>query len=150
MESKDNSAWTADLVYAHLQKIIDLNDKRYAESFMSSEKAVSTAFMASEKAIRDTLAAVEKGTAAAFVAAEKAVALAEANAERWRADASDWRARMTDREKSFSTKAEFNSLKERMDRGEGSGTGKKDLFGWVITGIMTLIAIGSLVIAYLK
>src|SRR5450631_3262333 len=126
--------WTPALVLEHVLRLVAANDIRYREAFIAAKEAVATAFVASEKAtaqafassekaIRDALAAVEKSTAAAFVAAEKAVALAEANAERWRQDAQEWRSRMTDREKDFSTKAEVDSLKERLDRGEGSSGG---------------------------
>lgn len=147
---KNNNAWTPSLVLSHLQQVIELNDKRYLESFASSKEGIQTAFSASEKAIRDTLAAVEKSTAAAFVAAEKAVTLAEANAERWRADASEWRSRMTDREKDFSTKTEVASLKERLDLSAGNGNGRRDTLGWIVGGISILIAIGSFLLPYLK
>src|ERR1035437_157542 len=130
MENKDTD-WTSSLVLTHLRELIKANDCRYIELFSSSEKAVTTAFIASEKAtaaafaasekaIRDALAAQEKSTQAAFVAAEKAVALAEANAERWRQDAQDWRTRMTEREKDFAKTTEVSSLKERIDRGDGN------------------------------
>jgi len=149
-----NQAWTAVLVLEHLRELIYANDKRYHESFATSEKAVATAFMAnekataaafsaSEKAIRDALAAVEKSTAAAFVAAEKAVALAEANAERWRSDAAEWRARMTDREKNFAGVGELAMLKERIDKGDGNNRGQKDMIGWIAAGIMLVISIAT-------
>jgi hypothetical protein len=149
-----DSEWTPALVLEHLRDLIDANDKRYRDAFSTSEKAVNTAFVAnekataaafsaSEKAIRDALAAVEKSTAAAFVAAEKAVALAEANAERWRADAAEWRARMTDREKNFAVIGELNALKERVDRNEGNNRGQKDMIGWIAAGIMLVISIAT-------
>lgn len=160
-ENDENADWTPSLVLTHLKGLMEVNDKRYIESFSSSEKAVATAFVASEKAtaaafsasekaIRDALAAVEKSTAAAFVAAEKAVALAEANAERWREDAKLWRATVTERERDLATKTEFISLKERLDLNAGSGTGKKDMMGWIVGGIATLIAIASFVIPHIK
>jgi hypothetical protein len=147
-------AWTAPLVLEHLRELIYANDKRYHDAFGTSEKAVITAFIAnekataaaffaSEKAIRDALAAVEKSTTAAFVAAEKAVALAEANAERWRADAAEWRARMTDREKNFAVIGELNALKERVDRNEGNNRGQKDMAGWIAAGVMLIISIAT-------
>lgn len=152
MESndKDESTWTAKLVLEHLKEVIHLNDKRYAEQFESSKEARITAFMASEKAIKDTLASVEKGTASEKESTEKAVALVEANAERWRADASEWRARMTDREKSFCTRTEFDLLKERVVNSEGSGTGKKDLWVIIVGVIMMLIGIFGVAATYLK
>ena len=36
-----------------------------------------------------------------FEAQEKAIAVAEANSERWRQNANEWRAAMTDRERNF-------------------------------------------------
>ena len=149
-----DSEWTPALVLEHLRDLIDANDKRYRDAFSTSEKAVNTAFVAnekataaafsaSEKAIRDALAAVEKSTAAAFVAAEKAVALAEANAERWRQDAAEWRSRMTDREKNFASNVEVTTLKERIDKGEGNTHGQKDMVGWIAAGIMLLISIAT-------
>jgi hypothetical protein len=151
-----NGEWTPKLVLHHLRGLITSNDIRYVELFASSEKAVATAFVASEKAtaaafsasekaIRDALAAVEKSTNAAFVAAEKAVALAEANAERWREDAKLWRATVTQRESELATKSEVSSIKERMDRGEGSGRGMRELIGWIFGGIMALVAIGGFI-----
>ena len=152
MFAKKHDKWTPSLVLEHLRELIDANDKRYRDAFSTSEKAVNTAFVAnekataaafsaSEKAIRDALAAVEKSTAAAFVAAEKAVALAEANAERWRSDAAEWRSRMTDREKNFAGINEVNALKERIDKGEGNNSGQKDMAGWIAAGIMLVISI---------
>jgi hypothetical protein len=156
-----NDDWTPTLVLEHVLGMIGANDTRYREAFIAAKEAVATAFVASEKAtaqafassekaIRDALAAVEKSTAAAFVAAEKAVALAEANAERWRQDAQEWRARMTTREKDFSTTIEFNALKERLDRGEGSSGGMRSLAGWIFGGIMAFATVGSVLLAHLK
>lgn len=152
MEKTTNNNWTSTLVLIHLQELMKSNDARYVELFSSSEKAVTTAFIASEKAtaaafaasekaIRDALAAQEKSTQAAFVAAEKAVALAEANAERWRQDAQEWRTRMTDREKDFAKTSEVSSLKERIDRGDGNTGGMKSMWGWIVSGIMLIITL---------
>ena len=151
--------WTPSLVLTHVIGLIGANDTRYREAFLAAKEAVGTAFVASEKAtaqafassekaIRDALAAVEKSTAAAFVAAEKAVALAEANAERWRQDAQEWRSRMTDREKDFSTIVEFNALKERIDRTEGRGKGMSDFIGWIFGGVMALGVVADILLRH--
>lgn len=47
------------------------------------------------------LAEQEKRYAQRFDAQEKAIAVAEANAEKWRANANEWRQAMTDRERNF-------------------------------------------------
>lgn len=136
-------AWTPNLLLIHLRELISANDARYVDKFDSSEKAVATAFASSEKAIRDTLAAVEKSTAAAFVAAEKAVKLAEENAERWREDAAAERRRVTERERDLATKTEVSSLKERLDRGEGSSGGMRDMYGWVFGAVIVILAVAT-------
>ena len=152
-------SWTPSLVLIHVLGIIQANDVRYKELFNAAKEAVATAtvaaekltnqaFASAEKAIKEALAANEKSTAAAFVAAEKAVALAEANAERWRQDAQEWRSRMTEREKDFSTKTEVDGLKERLDRGEGSSGGMRSLAGWVFGGIMALTSIISIILSH--
>src|SRR5665213_3565254 len=103
------SEWTPSLVLTYVLGIVASNDIRYREAFLAAKDAVSIASTGSEKL-----------TAAAFTAAEKAIQLAEANAERWRQDAQEWRTRMTDREKDFATQAEYDALKERLDRNDGS------------------------------
>lgn len=52
------------------------------------------------------LAERDKAITSALQAAEKAVAVAEANAEKWRNQANEWRGAMTDREKNFITRRE--------------------------------------------
>lgn len=131
--------WTAPRVLEHLRELIAANDKRYVEMFNSADKAVSTAFVSSEKRIRDALDAVEKN----FVASEKAVKLAEENAERWREDAAAERRRVTDRERDLATKTEVSALKERLDRGEGGGQGKRDMYGWIFGAIMLILTVAS-------
>jgi hypothetical protein len=155
------SDWTPSLVLEHLSDLINANDIKNTQSFaaaraavevaaIASEKSTAQAFASSEKAIRDALAAVEKSTAAAFIASEKAVALAEANAERWRQDAQEWRQRMTEREKDFSTKNEHNALKERLDRGEGKGQGISKMMGWLAAGLTLLVSIVGFVLSHIK
>lgn len=46
----------------------------------------------------------EKAVRAALAAAEKAVAVAQNNAERWQANANEWREAMNDRERNFLSK----------------------------------------------
>lgn len=128
--------WTAELVRVHLATLIDANDRRYEDRFDAQEKAVKDAFAASEKAVNAALAAQEKAVNAALAASEKAVSVAETNAEKWRDNANEWRGAMTDRESKFVTFNEFALLKERLDRGEGSSRGMRDMWGWIIAAAM--------------
>lgn len=123
------SGWTVDTLKLHLEGIIKAGDERYEQRFKGQEQAV-----------KDALAAQEKAVNAALVAAEKAVLVAETNASEWRKGANEWRQAMTDREVKFVGTNEFSLLKERIDRAEGGGKGMKDLWGWIIAGVMAIIA----------
>lgn len=84
----------------------------------------------------------DKAINIALAAAKEAVQVAEQNAEKWRANANEWRGAMTDREKNFMQKEEFLAYKEATekalsrektisDKSEGRGTGIKDFRDWV-------------------
>lgn len=94
---------------------------------------------------------IEKDSAikTAFDSARQAVEVAEKNAEKWRANANEWRSAMNDRERTFVSKGEFEEyrrsvdkalvfVKEKQDKGEGHGSGVKDLMGWIIAAITIL------------
>lgn len=99
----------------------------------------------------------DKAINLALAAAKEAVSVAEANAEKWRDNANEWRGAMTDREKNFATKTELNDYKEstekalkvekeRSDIGQGRGVGLSAGWGYLIaaTGLIaTVLAIFS-------
>ena len=135
MDEKPPSSWTPEIVRDHVLRIIEANDKRYEDKFAASDKAVLSALAAQEKAVN-----------AALAASEKAVAVAENNAEKWRANANEWRAAMTDREGKFAMKSEFEALKERLDRFEGRGHGMSAMWGYIVAGATLAFAF---IMAYL-
>jgi len=51
---------------------------------------------------------------------------------------------MNDRERTFLPRAEFDLLKERIDKLEGSGKGMRELWGWIAAGIMVLVTLLNL------
>jgi hypothetical protein len=85
----------------------------------------------------------DKAVNIALASAKEAVAVAEANAEKWRNNANEWRATMTDREARFMTRGEFEAFKEyvnkTLDKDAGHKEGIRDGWGWVV-GIIGLIA----------
>lgn len=83
----------------YLEALINEADKRYEQRFVAQEKA----------------------TAAALAAADKANALSEANAEKWRTNANEWRQAMNDRERNF------------LSRGMGYIVGSLSIIALVIT-----------------
>lgn len=101
----NGSGWTFGTLYAHLNRLIHETDRRYEERFEGQEKAVAAA-----------LAAQEKAVAAALAAAALAVDKAEANSEKWRANANEWRGAMDDREEKFMDKGETEARLTAMDR----------------------------------
>lgn len=145
-ETKTNiSGWSVDTALEHLRALIDGNDKRYEQRFQASEKAVV-----------DALAAQEKQTRASFAASEAAINKADINAEKWRANANEWRAAMMDRENKFASrvetdakleavKAEIAALKESRSTDHGRGAGRQDLWGYIIAGAGLLLTLGALI-----
>jgi hypothetical protein len=92
----------------------------------------------------------DKAINIALAAAKEAVLVAETNSEKWRSNANEWRGAMTDREKTFATKAELQAYKEntekalavekeRADIGQGRSGGLNA--GWVyLLGFFSLIS----------
>ena len=128
--AKEPSSWTVDMLKEHVTQVISLNDKRYEERYTGQVQAVNAALAAQEKAVN-----------AALVAAEKAVLVAETNAQEWRKGANEWRQAMTDREIKFVSITEFNLIKERLDRSEGSGRGMRDMYGWIVAAVLLAISV---------
>jgi hypothetical protein len=58
----------------------------------------------------------DKALQAALASAKEAVTIAEANSEKWRANANEWRAAMSDRDKLYMLKSEFTTYKEATEK----------------------------------
>jgi hypothetical protein len=115
---------------AGLRELMQETDKRYAERFQAQEKF----------------------HAAALAASEKQVALAEANAEKWRANANEWRGAMDDREGKFVLKdslgpelsalhKEVDVLRENAQLTAGKGAGMTTMWGYVTAAVTLLISV---------
>lgn len=61
------------------------------------------------------IVALDKRIQEKFMALEKAVALAEEGEEKWRANANEWRAAMSDRESQFVQKSSYDVIAKRID-----------------------------------
>lgn len=100
------------------------------------------------KAIAAALAAAEKAVAAALAAAERAVEKAEANAEKWRNSANEWRGAMNDRERVLMPRAEAEVRLAVVERAvtlsSGRGTGLQAAWGYLVGAIGIAVAIISL------
>ena len=93
----------------------------------------------------------DKAVRAALAAAEKAIGVAEVNSEKWRANANEWRAAMSDRENRFAAKSEISlqmqSVNDRLNTLElarasniGKGTSYTMLWAVAITVINLVLA----------
>ena len=75
----------------------------------------------------------DKAINIALAAAKEAVGVAEANAEKWRDNANEWRGAMTDREKSFMPRIEFEAYKTETEKALNLSQGKSAGLsqGWI-------------------
>jgi hypothetical protein len=120
-------------------------ETRSSDRFIAQEKAVSTAMLAAEKA-----------TNAALAAQEKAVSLAEANAERWRASANEWRGAMDDREGKFVMIGEHKMLAAQVDELKrayaaqlGASGGRDSLWKILLAVVASAGVIVGVIVAFL-
>jgi Flp pilus assembly protein TadB len=111
--AKDVSGWTTDTLKAHIERLIYESDRRYNERFAAQEKAV----------------------VAALAAAAEAVAKAEYNAERWRNNANEWRAAMTDRERNFMSRDQADAMFDAVEKQLGDLKRSRDTSEGRIGGI---------------
>jgi hypothetical protein len=73
---------------------------------------VDAMFAEREKAVEAALAAQEKAVTAALESSDKAIDKAEANAEKWRASANEWRGAMSDRDRELPSRREVEAAFE--------------------------------------
>lgn len=71
---------------------------------------IDAMFAEKEKALQAALASQKEAVAAALDAADKAVTKAEANAEKWRENANEWRGAMSDRDRELPSRREVETL----------------------------------------
>lgn len=119
---------------------------------------VDAMFTERDRAIQAALLSQEKAVTAALEAADKAVTKAEANAERWRENANEWRGAMSDRDRELPSRREVDAatvaLSERLrllekltEHGIGREAGIQ-LSAGVLAGSLTLFAavIGTIIV----
>lgn len=98
----DISGWTVDTLHAHVQSLFDEHDKRYEQRFIAQKEAL-------ESALASAIRAVDK---------------AESIAEKWRQNANEWRAAMSDRDRAYLTKEaaeiKFSAIDKAIDEGKDS------------------------------
>ena len=76
---------------------------------VSLREYVESMFAEREKAVEAALAAQEKEVKAALAASDKAIDKAEANAEKWRENANEWRGAMSDRDRELPSRREVET-----------------------------------------
>ena len=78
----DISGWTVDTLKAYVERLFEEHDRRYEQRFAAQQQSLKDALESSSRA-------VDK---------------AEGIAEKWRQNANEWRAAMSDRDKAYLTK----------------------------------------------
>ena len=133
------SGWTVDTLHTHLLQLISEMDRRIGERFEAAQGKVELA----------------------LVNADKAVTKAETATEKRFESVNEFRATLADQASHLVSRAEYqtkiDSINERMvdfasrlDRRDGSGTGRKDMWGWAIGGTGLVLTIMSVVALLLK
>jgi hypothetical protein len=80
-----------------------------SDETVSLREYVDAMFAEREKAVEAALAAQEKAVTAALESSDKAIDKAEANAEKWRASANEWRGAMSDRDRELPSRREVDT-----------------------------------------
>lgn len=120
---------------------------------MKSEWTISTLKEHFEKILSER----DKAIDAALSAAKEAVNVAEANAEKWRTNANEWRAAMSDKDKLLMQRSEFVTYKEATEKsmqaeqkrnniGEGRSQGYVQFIGWIVA-IVSIVSSVILIIS---
>jgi len=84
---------------AGLRELVNERDARYTERAAASSAAIDAALKAQERLANSV-----------NEASQKAIDKADINAEKWRANANEWRGAMTDREGEFARKPEVDAM----------------------------------------
>lgn len=107
--------------------------RQYVEAlFREKDLRDQQRFDAQTTATQAALAAVKEATQAALTAAKEAVVKAENASEKRFEGVNEFRATLSDQAATFISRAEYDALKERMDRGEGRSGGVADGWKWLI------------------
>ncbi len=81
-DERSISGWTVDTLHAHFKSMMDERDRRYESLSTAQKEAVESALLS----------------------AQRAVDKAESIAEKWRLNANEWRAAMSDKDRQYLTK----------------------------------------------
>ena len=119
--------WTAPQVLSRLKDMLSERDIRYEQRFEAQERRNEQRFEAQEKALTAALASVERAANVAVVSVREMAAVVDKQRETWEKNANEWRMTVTDLVGLCTSKVDHNALKERVDRIEGGGAGKKDI-----------------------
>ncbi len=116
---------------------------------------VDMLFAEKEKALQAALLAQEKAVNAALMSSDKAITKAEANAEKWRENANEWRGAMSDRDRELPSRREVDTAMEalaerlrlaevRLENFQSTEQGRRagvDLSAGVVVGVITVAVI---------
>ena len=138
----DELNWTAGQVLTQLKDLLAERDIRFEQRFEAQEQRNEQRFEAQEKALTAALASVERAANVAVVSVREMAAVVDKQRETWEKNANEWRTTVTDLVSLCATKVDHNALKERVDRIEGGGAGKKDII--IVVTLLLAIVMGFL------
>lgn len=102
--------WSIDTALDHMLALMAANDKRYEQRFEASQKALDAALTAQKEATQAAFAAQKEGISAALAAADRAVQKAEAASEKRFEGVNEFRATLSDQQRTLIPRAEVDVL----------------------------------------
>ncbi len=139
-----NPEWTIDTLRAHITSLIEGNDKRYEERFITSQKALELG-----------LAAAKSEIAAALAAADRAVQKAEAATEKRFESVNEFRGTLDNQQRTLIPRSEvdvlvsglnekISQLTKQMDNLSAERIGIKGGWGYAVGALGFVLTLGSL------
>jgi hypothetical protein len=133
------SSWTLDTLYTHVMELREADDRRYAERFEASQKAIEAALLAQKEAVNTALAAHKE-----------AVTKAENATERRFESVNEFRKQLNDQQATYISRTEVDArqasmakdiaaMTKELDRLRAEREGSK--LGWAAA-----IALGGIVL----
>jgi hypothetical protein len=132
-----NGGWTIETLREHFDVVLGANDRRYEQRFKDSQTAVD----------------------AALNAAKEAVLKAEMASEKRFEGVNEFRQTLADQQRTLMPRAEaelrmgaiearLESITKATSARNAEQKGGREVWAWVFSGVMALVAVGSLVAAF--
>jgi hypothetical protein len=148
----EESQWTIETLREHVIVLIAANDVRYEQRFEASQSAINAAFIAQQTAMQTALTAQKLNVDKALDAADRAVTKAEVAAEKRFESVNEFRASLSDQQRTLMPRAEaellIKTLSDRIEANtqalttiRGQKSGMQGLWGYFVGAAGIVLAL---------